>query len=46
MHAYSRILPDRVWDVVEKHIRALLRLFEPLVPPEGADGVGDEGVAE
>ncbi len=37
VHEYFRILPSRVWDVVEKHIPALIRLLEPLVPPEQAD---------
>lgn len=37
VHEYFRILPDRVWDVVEKHVPALVRLLEPLVPPEEAD---------
>jgi hypothetical protein len=32
--------------LVEKHIPALVRLLEPLVPPEDADGVPDEGIGE
>ena len=46
VHEYFRILPDRVWDVVEKHIPALVRLLEPLVPPEDANGARDEGAEE
>lgn len=39
VHEYFRILPDRVWDVVENHLAELVRLLEPLVPPEDtADG--------
>ncbi len=37
VHEYFRILPARVWEVVEKHVPALVRLLEPLVPPEEAD---------
>jgi uncharacterized protein with HEPN domain len=36
VHEYFRILPDRVWEVVEKHIPVLAQLLEPLVPPEDA----------
>jgi uncharacterized protein with HEPN domain len=36
VHEYFRILPDRVWDVVENHIPSLVRMLEPLVPPEDA----------
>ena len=39
VHEYFRILPGRVWDVVEKHIPELVRLLKPLVPPEDSDGV-------
>jgi uncharacterized protein with HEPN domain len=42
VHEYFRILPDRVWAVVDKHIPALVRLIEPLVPPEDMDGEGRE----
>lgn len=34
VHEYFRILPDRVWDVVKEHIPELMRMLEPLVPPE------------
>ena len=34
VHEYFRIIPERVWDVVEKNIPALIRLIEPLVPPD------------
>lgn len=34
VHEYFRIIPDRVWDVVEKDIPELKRLVEPLVPPD------------
>ena len=34
VHEYFRIIPERVWDVVEKDIPELIRLIEPLVPPD------------
>ena len=34
IHEYFRIIPDRVWEVVEKDIPELIRLIEPLVPPD------------
>jgi len=34
VHEYFRIIPERVWDVVQKDIPELKRLVEPLVPPE------------
>jgi uncharacterized protein with HEPN domain len=34
VHEYFRILPRRVWDVVEKDIPELIHTLEPLVPPE------------
>ncbi len=34
VHEYFRILPRRVWDVVEKDIPKLIRVLEGLVPPE------------
>ncbi len=36
VHHYFRIVPERVWEVVEKDIPALIPLIEPLVPPEDA----------
>jgi uncharacterized protein with HEPN domain len=35
VHVYFRIIPEKVWEVVEKDIPALIPLLEPLVPPEG-----------
>jgi uncharacterized protein with HEPN domain len=40
VHEYFRILPGRVWDVVEKHIPPLVQLLESLVPPDDAGGSG------
>lgn len=40
VHEYFRILPGLVWEVVEKHIPELVRLLEPLVPPEDAGDTG------
>ena len=34
VHEYFRIIPERVWDVVVKDIPELIRLIEPLVPPD------------
>ena len=34
VHEYFRIIPGRVWDVVEKNIKELIRIIEPLVPPD------------
>ena len=44
VHEYFRILPRRVWDVVEKDVPRLIEVLGPLVPDEsemedsGADG--------
>lgn len=38
VHEYFRILPRRVWDVVEKDIPGLIKVIEPLVPPEAEPG--------
>ena len=34
VHEYFDIIPERVWDVVENSIPELIRLVEPLVPPD------------
>lgn len=34
VHEYFNIIPQRVWDVVAEDIPELIRLIEPLVPPE------------
>jgi len=34
VHEYFHIIPRRVWDVVEKDIPELIRLIEPIVPPD------------
>ena len=34
VHEYTRIVPDKVWGVVELDIPRLIRQIEPLVPPE------------
>ncbi len=38
VHEYFRILPRRVWDVVEKDIPALIQVLGPLVPDESETG--------
>ena len=37
VHEYFRIIPAKVWEVVQGEIPALIPLLEPLVPPEGKD---------
>lgn len=39
VHEYFRILPRRVWDVVEEDIPKLIGMLEPLVP---ADNEGED----
>ena len=34
VHEYFRIIPEKVWDVVEHHIAPLIEALEPLVPPD------------
>jgi uncharacterized protein with HEPN domain len=34
VHDYFRIIPERVWDVIEKDLSVLVAHLEPLVPPE------------
>jgi uncharacterized protein with HEPN domain len=34
VHEYFDIIPERVWDVVEKDIPELIQLIESLVPPD------------
>ena len=34
VHEYFDIMPERVWDVVKRDIPELMRLVEPLVPPD------------
>ena len=36
VHEYFHIIPESVWDVVAKDIPELIRLIEPLVPPDEA----------
>ena len=35
VHEYFRVIPAKVWDVVEQEIPSLISLLEPLVPPAG-----------
>ena len=42
VHEYFRIIPRRVWDVVEKDIPELVRLIEPLIPPDESQKQQDE----
>jgi uncharacterized protein with HEPN domain len=34
IHEYRHVDLDLVWDVLERHIPALIALIEPLLPPE------------
>ena len=34
VHEYFRIIPGKVWEVVEADIAELISLLEPLVPPD------------
>jgi len=36
-HEYFRVIPAKVWEVVEQEIPALISLLEPLVPPAGGE---------
>jgi uncharacterized protein with HEPN domain len=42
VHEYFRILPRRVWDVVEKDIPRLIEVLEPLVPQDEGRGLFDD----
>jgi uncharacterized protein with HEPN domain len=37
VHEYFRVIPAKVWEVVEQEIPLLIVLLEPLVPPAGND---------
>jgi uncharacterized protein with HEPN domain len=34
VHDYFHVIPDKVWEVVDKDIPVLIPLLEPLVPPD------------
>jgi uncharacterized protein with HEPN domain len=34
VHEYFDIIPERVWEVIERHVPPLLTQLEPLVPPD------------
>ncbi len=36
VHEYFRIIPEKVWEVIERDIPALIPLLEPLVPSDEA----------
>ena len=40
VHDYVAIIPEKVWDVVEIDIPALIPLLEPLVPPDAPEDAG------
>lgn len=37
VHEYFRVIPAKVWEVVEQEIPSLIRRLEPLVPPVSDD---------
>jgi uncharacterized protein with HEPN domain len=37
VHEYFRIVPDKIWETVQKDLPALIVLLEPLVAPEKPD---------
>jgi uncharacterized protein with HEPN domain len=34
VHEYFRIIPEKIWDVVERDLSNLISMIEPLVPPD------------
>lgn len=34
IHEYFRVIPEKVWEAVERDVPVLIDLLEPLVPPE------------
>ncbi|MBU4272939.1 MAG: DUF86 domain-containing protein [Planctomycetes bacterium] len=34
VHEYFRIVPEKVWEVVERDLSDLITMIEPLVPPD------------
>ena len=36
VHEYFDIIPERVWEVVQNSIPQMIRIIEPLVPPDEA----------
>jgi uncharacterized protein with HEPN domain len=45
-HEYFRVTVDKVWEVVNKDVPALVGLVEPLVPPDEPNAAREEGGAE
>jgi len=41
VHEYFDIIPERIWDVVERDISELIRFIEPFVPPDETVQVKD-----
>jgi uncharacterized protein with HEPN domain len=39
VHEYFRVIPAKVWEVVEQEIPSLVALLEPLVPPPGNESL-------
>jgi uncharacterized protein with HEPN domain len=37
VHEYFRVIPAKVWEVVEQEIPSLITRLEPLVPPASDD---------
>jgi uncharacterized protein with HEPN domain len=45
-HEYFRVTSDKVWEVVDKDLPALVGLIEPLVLPDEPDVAPEEGGVE
>jgi uncharacterized protein with HEPN domain len=45
-HEYFRVTSDKVWEVVNKDLPALVELIEPLVPPDEPNAAREEGGVE
>ncbi|MBW8041823.1 MAG: DUF86 domain-containing protein [Planctomycetes bacterium] len=41
VHEYFDIIPERVWNVLERDIPELIQLIEPLVPPDESSEAED-----
>jgi uncharacterized protein with HEPN domain len=33
IHEYFRVIPDKIWETVQKDVPNLVKLLEPIVPP-------------
>ncbi len=40
VHEYFRIIPEKIWEVVERDLPSLISMIEPLVPPDSTPSAG------